>query len=139
MFIFLLETRFEPPKSGFMSLEEQNRLKSNASSTSTSESGDQQNYKAPSLYGAWKTVKNENEGAKMIDLQLPGQDLSQIMLEMEQKKEEERTKNEKREFDFKEKTIESLKRPISSSKDGSCISFKKRSGRQNIRLKLDDD
>lgn len=118
-----------------MSLEEQKKFKS-TSSASTSEIDNQLNCPPPSLYGAWKSIKNDDAN-QIIDLQLPGQDLSQIMEEISQKADQSESKK-KPDFEFKEKTIESLKRPISSNKDGT-ISFKKRSTKQNIRLKFDDD
>ena len=79
----------------------------------------------------------KNEEHKLIDLQLPNQDLSQIMLDIKQGSTEETTEQqEKKEpVGFKEKTVDSLKRPLTTSKEGQ-VTFKKRTSgtvKRNIR------
>lgn len=91
-------------------------------------------------YGGWKNVEKYDTN-KMVDLQLPDQDVSQIVLEIEQNKvtEQEMAEANKNNLpEFKEKTVESMNKRLASKDE--TVTFKKRIKTQrNIRNKVDND
>ncbi|KAI2798795.1 WW domain binding protein 4 [Blomia tropicalis] len=143
-----LETKHEAPKSGFLSLEEQNQFKTMPQSSTVQSSNDDflslSNQKR--LYGGWKTV-DKSDDMKVVDLQLPNQDITQIISDMKQDKEEEETKQKELELQtntnviFQEKTIENYSKQLRPTKnDSGEITFKKRSSvKRNIRSRGEND
>lgn len=86
-------------------------------------------------YGKWHTIEKKNYDEKMPDLQLPNQDLNEILFPVEIDKKEKK-------IEFKEKTLESMgKRLAPLSTSGSL--FKKRKNvsekSKNVRRREDDD
>ena len=98
------------------------------------------------LYGGWKTV-DKSDDMKVVDLQLPNQDITQIISDMKQDKEEEETKQKELELQtntnviFQEKTIENYSKQLRPTKnDSGEITFKKRSSvKRNIRSRGEND
>ncbi|OTF74347.1 hypothetical protein BLA29_013431, partial [Euroglyphus maynei] len=97
-------------------------------------------------YGGWRSIE-KYDTSKMVDLQLPGQDVAQIVANIEQtKQEEERESREGKRpaFQFEERTVESLDRKKLFKNDKTInISFKQRKQRpthqRNIRNQSNDD
>ena len=88
-------------------------------------------------YRKWQTVSNKAFDEKMPDLQLPGQQLLEIVAPVVS----EEYKEVK--VEFKEKTVDSLKNPlVSSLKSEEKVSFKKRKSgsdsKRNVRQRTDD-
>jgi len=128
-----LETRYDVPKSGFLSLAEQSQFK-NIPSSSHAKNDDFTNLSYHRC--GWTTVeKQQNDEHKIIDLQLPSQDVSQIVLDIKQSSTEENdTKNggEDDPIVFQEKTVADFKKPTKSTEQN--VSFKKRTNvKRNIR------
>lgn len=144
-----LETKFEPPKTGFLSLEEQGYIDTTTTTAPSTSTADDKT-DVPKVYkhqpyGAWKETETAADANTIVDLQLPNQDLGQIMIELEeQKRLEEAQKVDEEEdkkplaFEFKEKTANDLKRSLVGKNE--TVSFKKRANvRRNIRGRDDDD
>lgn len=91
-------------------------------------------------YGKWQTVNNREFDDKMVDLQLPDQQLPQICAPVVV---EESPKEKK--IQFKEKTVESLKKDfgISNITSNKTITFKKRKlgsdTKRNVRQRNEDE
>lgn len=84
------------------------------------------------LRGGWKEV-DKTEETTLVDLQLPNQDISQIMLDLQQGSNEDATEVKEEPIVIKEKTVDDLKRPFSLGRDAN-VSFKKRATvKRNIR------
>lgn len=143
-----METRKDPPKSGFLSIIEQEQLKMATQQSGTSNTDDDdvksEVYRIDP-YGGWKTIE-KYDTSKMVDLQLPGQDVAQIVAEIEQtKQEEERESREGKRpaFEFQERTVESLDTKKSKNDKTISIGFKQRKQKQtnqrNIRNQINDD
>ncbi|KPM11926.1 hypothetical protein QR98_0105050 [Sarcoptes scabiei] len=152
-----LETRKDPPKSGFLSLAEQKQIKnlSNQAECSTSNDAGSSVFRVDP-YGGWRKVE-ENDIDKMIDLQLPNQNNFKIVMEYEKTKhttsEKQNSDNddqfkveEKKSttIDFRERTVESLgqkKTMFSSRNADQSMTFKKRSksNLKNLRSNFSND
>lgn len=135
--MFAIETKFDAPKSGFLSLAEQAQLKSNSTQST---SGDAEPIARADAYGGWRRVERDTTG-KMVDLQLPDQDVSQIVLDLHQTNTEgstesgEATTQQRETFQFKEKTIE---KSIVSKNEKPSLCFKKSSTKRNIRARTNE-
>jgi len=90
-------------------------------------------------YGKWQTVTNRVFDDKMIDLQLPDQQLPQIVAPVVTEEAKKETK-----IQFKEKTVDSLKnKGFSNSALDKTVTFKKRKlgsdTKRNVRQRNDDE
>lgn len=138
--MFVTETQHTPPKNGYLTIAEQEQLRN------VSNAGGDSNIPVPSdvyrvdPYGGWKNVE-KYDTSKMVDLQLPDQDVSQIVLEIEQNKaaEKELAETIKDNLpEFKEKTVESMNKRLGTKEE--TVTFKKRTKTQrNIRNMVDND
>ncbi|CAG2120529.1 unnamed protein product, partial [Medioppia subpectinata] len=123
------ETKWTEPKSGFLSVEEQKY------SSDVTPDCDPLPAGPYNPYGRWKTVANREFDDKMIDLQLPDQQLPQIVAPIVADNDREVK------IEFSEKTVDSLKNKFNSSvKKEEKISFKKRKTDSNrsVRQRTDD-
>lgn len=137
LYLIISETKFEPPKTGFLSLEEQGKFRNVNPSSSSSTTDVSSMVCKPDPYGGWKTVKSE-DGSNVVDLELPNQDVVQLMLKLEEQQSvQEATKEAKsKEVVFEEKTVDTLKRPMVSRRDNKEVVFKKRNNAsRNIRAR----
>lgn len=104
-----LETRHEPPKTGFLSIAEQNQFGSSAAAGSATTAGSSELSHArlsnQYLRGGWKTVKKEEE-LHAIDLQLPTQDVSQIMIDFRQQQQQQQQSSSNEESKVKKEEDE---------------------------------
>ena len=84
-------------------------------------------------YGRWQTVNNVAFDQQMPDLQLPGQQLPEIVVPVVAEHEKEPK------IEFKEKTVDSVKNKL-TVKSEEKVSFKKRKtdSKRNVRQRTDD-
>lgn len=130
--LFTQEIKWEAPKSGFLSLQEQQYCSDG--------SADPQPLSAAQVdpYGKWHTVINTAFDDKMPDLELPGQQLPEIVAPVVVEHQSEPR------IEFKEKTIDSIKRKpfsgIKSEPNDEKVLFKKRKtdSKRNVRLRTDE-
>lgn len=149
-----METRKDPPKSGFLTILEQEQFKMATQQAGPSTKDDNNDDVRPGVYridpyGGWRTV-DKYDTSKMVDLQLPGQNVAQIVADIEQTKQEEERESrigKRPAFEFEERTVESLdtkKLKQSTTNDKTInIGFKQRKQRplhrQNIRNRTNLD
>ncbi|XP_074596782.1 WW domain-binding protein 4-like isoform X2 [Brevipalpus obovatus] len=123
-----LDTKWEPPKEGFMSIEEQQRLGMSTTTGPINSAGQPETLKYNPL-GQWRTVEEKHDSEEDIDFQLP-------------KKRRELSKGEQKaaqiasnlsteeKFEFKEKTLEvSSKHAKSCANSVATFSFKRKRSR----------
>ncbi|XP_054160207.1 WW domain-binding protein 4-like [Oppia nitens] len=125
------DTIWEPPKCGFLSLEEQKHTSNIFPANDWTPESSTFKYNP---YGKWQTVKYNEFDDKMIDLQLPDQQLEIVAPIVSDQPKDER-------IEFKEKTIDSLKHKISFGiKTEEKVLFKKRKtgSERNVRQRTDD-
>ena len=141
-----LESRSKPPEGGFVSLAEQSTSSLATNIKAPDDSEDEHSKVRHSLYNSWQKVVSESE-QNIVDLQLPCQGQNEIIPNIIKHsgddedsttvtQESSETKSDK----IMEKTVESCKRKLTSSKDN--ITFKKRSSNQpkrNLRIKNETD
>ncbi|RWS25862.1 hypothetical protein B4U80_00601, partial [Leptotrombidium deliense] len=112
------ETRNKPPKSGFLSLDEQLRMNITNAPGDMSVPSTSKTFKIEP-YGKWQVVNDKPYNENMVDLQLPNSTLPQLAEQPVVTLTDERKK-----IEFKEKVVETLD---PKRKAGECsFTFKKR-------------
>lgn len=128
-----LETIWEKPKQGFLTLEEQKTANISAAPIIKAQPSDSSYKHEP--YGKWQKIQETDHDDQMVDLQLPEQksafvEVMPVVSEV----------IEKTEIEFKEKTVSDITK-VSSSK--APTSFKKRkavdSAKRSVRRRDDSD
>ncbi|RWS15737.1 hypothetical protein B4U79_14030 [Dinothrombium tinctorium] len=124
------ETKSKPPKSGYLSLEEQKRMNiTNAPGDMTQPTSSTNTFKVEP-YGKWQTVDNRPYNENMVDLQLPNAKLPQLSVP-------ETPKEKKEKVELSEKVVESLE-PKRSGENVS-FTFKKRKVEKRQLRQRDDE
>jgi len=133
-----METKWKPPKSGYLSLEEQQSMHKNIDPSFIGQGPSAEARYDP--YGGWKQVEApKSEVDEVPDLELPQQkgflEVPAAVVAASEKEDE---------IEFKEKTLDTLKSNLpSSSSSAVTFEFKKRKvggdAKRSLRRKLDDD